>query len=231
MGERVDQPRLGTRKLHAAIRAQGVSYGRDRLFKLLRERGMLIRRKRRFQKTTYSKHSYAVAPNEFKHARITRPKQALVSDSTYIPLRRGFAYLFLVTDAFSRKILGYHLSKDLTHYSALLAVDMAVQELESTDGVIHHSDRGCQYCCHQYLDYLRSYGMTPSMTDESHCYQNALAERVNGILKDEFDLDATFADFAEAKGAVDKAIQIYNSRRMHGSLNLRTPDQVHALAA
>ena len=108
---------------------------------------------------------------------------------------------------------------------------MALNSMTVTDGVIHHSDRGCQYCCHQYLAYLASYGVVSSMTDESHCYQNALAERVNGILKDEFDLDAVFETFQDAKSATDRAIRIYNSKRLHWSLGLKTPNQVHALAA
>lgn len=213
------------------LQSAGLPFGRDRLFKLLRERDLLIRPKRRFQRTTYSRHSYAVAPNRLKEATITRPEQALVSDCTYISLRRDFAYLFLVTDLCSRKILGYHLSRDLSHYSALLAVDAALGKLKVTKGVIHHSDRGCQYCCHQYLEHLASYGVVPSMTDESHCYQNAVAERVNGILKNEFDLDSSFETFEEAKSAVDRAIGIYNSKRLHWSLKLKTPDERHALAA
>ena len=232
---RKDEPRTGTRKLHHRIQPQlqgeGMSFGRDKLFSVLKEGNLLISRKKRYQRTTYSNHSYAVAPNRIKELQIERCNQVLVSDITYIHLARGFAYLFLVTDAFSRKILGYHLSHDLTHHSALLALDMARKTMDNPSGVVHHSDRGCQYCCHEYLDYLRYYEMQSSMTDSLHCYQNAIAERVNGILKLELNLDAVFPDFKHAKSSVAHAIHIYNSKRTHWSLDLRTPDQVYDRAA
>ena len=188
-------------------------------------------RKKRYQRTTYSQHSYAVAPNRVKGVKISHPNQVLVSDITYLALPRGFAYLFLVTDAFSRKILGYHVSRDLSHHSALLALDMAVQKIPDPSQMIHHSDRGCQYCCHEFLKYMRSYQIQSSMTDENHCYQNAIAERVNGILKDEFNLDRTFHNFRDASESVTRSIAIYNSQRTHWSLNLATPDEVYNLAA
>ena len=174
---RADEPRTGTRKLHhrilPALVAKGLGVGRDALFTLLRAENMLVQRKKRFERTTYSNHQYVVAPNRLKEMTVTAPNQALVSDITYIRLRKGFAYLFLVTDAYSRRIVGYHLSRDLGHHFALLALKRAVQQMGSTDGVVHHSDRGCQYCCHEYLRALASLGMIPSMTDECHCYQNA----------------------------------------------------------
>lgn len=233
--ERVEQPRVGTRKLHRHIQPQlkraGFPVGRDKLFEILREEQLLVQPKRRFSKTTYSRHRYAVAPNLVKNLEITGCNQVWVSDITYIRIRDGFAYLFLVTDAYSRKVIGYHLSRDLTHYSALLALDMAVITAGDVSGTIHHSDRGCQYCCHEYLRFLRQRGMDSSMTDESHCYQNAIAERLNGILKDEFNLDAHFASFDHALNAVRLAINTYCNKRFHCSLNLRTPQEVYALAA
>lgn len=232
---RVDEPRTGTRKVHHRISPKlaklGLSFGRDKLFSLLKEELMLIKPKKSYSRTTYSKHGYAVAPNRLKSSSIEGPEEALVSDITYLRLKRGFAYLFLVTDAFSRKILGYHLSKDLSHYSAVLALEMAIDSLSDSRGVIHHSDRGSQYCCHEFLSFLGEHGIVPSMTDESHCYQNAIAERVNGILKDEFFLDATFTNFEEAQQTVQKAIEIYNNKRTHWSLGLKTPAQVHREAA
>lgn len=218
------EPRIGTRKIHHRLNR---SLGRDKLFGLLKSENLLIFPKKRYRRTTYSKHSYAVAPNLIKELKVERPKQVLVSDITYITLARGFAYLFLVTDLYSRKIVGHHLSRDLSHHSALLALSKA--DLEGV--CIHHSDRGCQYCCHEYLDYLKSYRIKASMTDESHCYQNAVAERVNGILKLEFNLDSVFGDFKTAKEATEKAIEIYNSKRTHWSLNLKTPREVYELAA
>lgn len=232
---RKNEPRTGTRKLHHRIQPKlhlvGKSIGRDKLFETLRDEEMLVKPKKRFQKTTYSKHSYAVAPNRMKEAIITKPNQAFVSDITYLTLTKGFAYLFLVTDAYSRKIIGYHLSRDLTHYSALLALTMALAKVNNSSNILHHSDRGCQYCCHEFLNSLAAHGMLSSMTDESHCYQNAIAERVNGILKDEFHLDAVFSSFQEAKNIVEHAIFIYNSKRTHWSLKLQTPEEVYAQAA
>ena len=232
---RVDEPRTGTRKLHHRIsphlKTLGVSVGRDKLFDVLRKESMLVQRKRRYERTTYSKHGYVVAPNRLKNIRIESSGEALVSDITYIRLKHRFAYLFLVTDAYSRKIVGFHLSRDLSHYSAILALKMAIESLLDARGVIYHSDRGCQYCCHEFLSVLGEHGMAPSMTDESHCYQNAIAERVNGILKDEFNLDATFLNIEEAQQAVRHAVSIYNNKRTHWSLKLKTPAQVHQEAA
>ena len=227
---RVDQPRVGTRKLHDFL--PGNLIGRDKLFDLLRDTRRLVKRKKSFSKTTYSNHGYAVAPNRVKELEVTAPKQVIVSDITYIRMaRKELAYLFLVTDRFSRQIMGYHLSRDLTHHSALLALDNAVQRMGDVTGTIHHSDRGCQYCCHEYLRYLDDKQMLASMTDESHCYQNAVAERVNGILKDEFNLDAVFDTFDQMQQAVARAIIVYNTKRTHWSLNLRTPQEVYEQAA
>lgn len=227
---RVDQPRVGTRKLHHALPPKLV--GRDALFDILREEDKLVRPKKSFTKTTHSRHRYVVAPNRVKELSVTAPKQVLVSDITYLRMsRKEFAYLFLVTDRFSRQIMGYHLSRDLSHYSALLALDNAVEKMGNVEGTIHHSDRGCQYCCHEYLRYLAENKMLPSMTDESHCYQNAVAERVNGILKDEFDLDAVFDNFDQMRRAVARAIFTYNTKRTHWSLNLKTPQEVYEQAA
>lgn len=229
---RFDEPRVGTRKLHDRLIKSGTVVGRDCLFSLLRKTARLIKPKKSFVKTTYSQHDYAVAPNRIKELVVSAPKQVLVSDITYIRMAKGrFAYLFLVTDKFSRRIVGYHVSRDLTHYSALLALDNAIRVMGDVTGTIHHSDRGCQYCCHEFLKYLRDHKMLSSMTDESHCYQNAIAERVNGILKDEFNLDAVFESFKDLQLSVAKAIFVYNSKRTHWSLGLKTPEQVYKEAA
>lgn len=192
---------------------------------------MLVERKKSYHKTTYSDHDYAIAPNRIKGLEINQSNQVFVSDITYLTLKGRFAYLFLVTDAFSRKIVGFHLSFDLTHHSALLALEMALSSIKDPTGIICHSDRGCQYCCHEFLKYLNENKMLSSMTDASHCYQNAIAERVNGILKDEFNLDAVFENFAQAHRAVVKAIVIYNTKRGHWSLGLKTPQAVYSKAA
>lgn len=236
-GIRKDQPRVGTRKLHDELKPTFVKgripIGRDKLFDVLRDADQLIKPKKSFVKTTYSKHSYAVARNRLKRRKAEpRPGKVVVSDITYLRLEHGkFAYLFLVTDLGGRKILGYHVSRDLTHHSACIALERAARAMPKTKGVIHHSDRGCQYCCHEYLARLEHHEMLASMTDENHCYQNAVAERVNGILKDEFNLDAVFKTFDDVKAAVHKAVHVYNTKRRHFSLNLRTPEEVYAKAA
>ncbi len=159
--ERKEQKRIGTKKLHATIEAKikagNYSYGRDRLFSLLRQYGLLIKPKKRFKKTTYSNHAYAVAPNRVKDLVIDRPNQVFVCDITYVSLRSGFAYLSLVTDAYSRKIVGHHFSRDLSHYSASMALHKALKCVKNTHEIICHSDRGCQYCCHQYIAQLNRY--------------------------------------------------------------------------
>jgi transposase InsO family protein len=230
--ERVAQPRVGTRKLQTHLARAGVAVGRDRLFRWLREHRALVPRKRRGTFTTYSRHSYAVAPNRLKDATITGPGQAVVSDITYLRLARdGFAYLFLTTDVYSRRIVGWHLGRDLSHHSALQALYRTIATLGTTAGVLHHSDRGSQYCCHDFLQALAAARLIPSMTDANHCYQNAIAERLNGILKNEFDLDQLFPTLAEAQHAVAQAIDTYNRRRLHGSLALQTPVQIFHQAA
>ena len=230
---RAYEPRIGVRKLQDRLKKLHYSVGRDWLFSLLRKHRMLVPPpKKAYHKTTYSRHQYVVAPNVLKQSVITAPKQALVSDITYLWVKGTKpVYLFLVSDLYSRKILGYHVSKDMTHYSALLALDRAVHTMGDVTGTIHHSDRGSQYCCHEYTKYLRSKTMIASMTDESHCYQNAIAERINGILKIDLALDQIFESFQSLKSAVKQAIKVYNSIRTHWSLNLKTPDQVYSAAA
>jgi transposase InsO family protein len=235
---RQEMPRLGTRKLVNRLLAEyDVTVGRDHLFDLLREKGQLVKPKKRFEKTTYSHHGYAVAANRIKELEITRPNQVLVSDCTYIRLAgREFAYLFLVSDAYTRRIVGYHVSRDLSHYSAVIALSKAAAWMKATQGVmpvevIHHSDRGCQYCCHEYLATLKSHGIVSSMTDADHCYQNAIAERINGILKDEFNLDAVFPTMNHLWTTVNHAVEVYNTKRPHWSLGLRTPQEMYEQAA
>lgn len=230
--ERREQPRVGTRKLQRHLATTGVPVGRDQLFAWLREADALVRPKRRGTFTTYSRHGYAVAPNRLKDATITGPGQAVVSDITYLRLARdGFAYLFLTTDVYSRHIVGWHVGRDLSHHSALQTLQHALAALPAREGVLHHSDRGSQYCCHDFLRALAAERLLPSMTDANHCYQNAIAERVNGILKQEFDLDAVFPSLAHAQHAVARAIHTYNTRRLHGSLQYRTPAEVFYQAA
>jgi putative transposase len=231
---RLEQPSAGIKKLQVDINIRLVEQehnpiGRDRLFEIAARNGLLVaRRKSRQPVTTYSKHGYAVQPNRIKDEVPTAPGQILVADITYLSLCGGqHAYLSLVTDKYSRYIVGYYLSKNLSNEGALKAIEMASKNLPRDAKAICHSDRGVQYCCHDYLDKLNELGIISSMTDADHCAQNALAERVNGILKSEFYLDITFNNFAIAQRAVDNAIRIYNTRRRHWSLKLRTPADVH----
>lgn len=224
------QPRIGTMKLHGII-GKECNVGRDKLNEILKEKGMLVKRRKKGSKTTYSNHGYAVSPNMIKEMEVKRPNQVWVSDITYLSTAKNFIYLFLITDKYSRKIVGYELSDSLEHRYAIKALEKAVATNEIKSNLILHSDRGSQYCCHEYKRVLKKYDMISSMTDENHCYQNAIAERVNGILKDEFYLDICFASKEKARKAVDEAIEVYNMERPHRSLNMVTPDQVHRLAA
>lgn len=202
--------------------------GRDRLAKFCAKNGLQVtRRKSKKVQTTYSNHSYAVQPYLLPGVEVSGPRQVLVADITYIALHSGHAYLYLVTDAYSRMIVGYHLSKNLHHGGALEALKMALELIPNPKGVIHHSDRGCQYCCHDFLAEVNKWELRASMTDSDHCAQNALAERMNGILKAEFLLDAGFNSFDQAKLAVRDSVFNYNCLRIHGQLNGKTPEEVH----
>jgi putative transposase len=209
------------------LKREGIGMGRDRFFDVLRKNQMLLKRRKTAPRTTYSKHDYAVAPNCFKELEVNAPGEAVVADITYLRVKQAFVYLFLLTDAYSRKIVGWELSRNLHHDAAVRVVNQAVGAYEKCVGIVHHSDRGCQYCCHEFLKELKKHGMLGSMTDADHCAQNALAERVNGILKNEFYLDLTFQSYDQARRAVANAILLYNCRRPHLSLDYRTPDEVH----
>ena len=224
-------PRLGTRKLGHKIapllRVQGVTCGRDALFTLLRHRGLLIAPKRSYTKTTDSHHRFRCHPNRVKDApKPTTPNQLWVSDITYLPTRQGTVYLSLVTDAFSRRIAGHHVHPSLHTTGCLAALERAVCGASRAAGTIHHSDRGSQYASDAYQAALKKARLRCSMTDGYDCYQNALAERVNGILKDEF-LFVLPDNLAQARLLVDQAVHLYNEERPHLALNYLTPNQVH----
>lgn len=228
---RREQPRIGTKKLQKIINeGNKEKIGRDKLNKLLKGRRMLVVKRKSGTKTTYSKHEYAVSPNRLRGEKVDRPNQVFVGDITYMRERGHFLYLFLITDLYSRKIVGYNLSKNLEHENAIEALERATKGLE-TSGIIFHSDRGSQYCCHAYKKKLREKDMLSSMTDENHCYQNAVAERVNGILKDEFYLDMVFKSFKEALNMVKKVVNVYNTKRPHRALGLECPAEVYAKVA
>jgi putative transposase len=226
--------RMGGKKLYKLLKpamdGAGIKMGRDKFFELLARNGLLIRRKRKYIYTTDSYHHFRVYKNLLKHQLLTKANQAWVSDITYIRTAKDFFYLFLITDKFSRKIVGWHLSDSLKVSGAVDALKMAIKQCSQTDGVIHHSDRGIQYCCKDYVKLLNKAGMQISMTEENHCYENATAERVNGILKQEYGLDGTFISGQIATKAVREAIWLYNMERPHWSLNMATPEQIHMVA-
>lgn len=226
--ERHLHPRIGTRKLRYLLSQQGIAVGRDRLFRLLRSHDLLILRKRRGTVTTDSRHGFRTYRNELVLANITGPHQGWVNDITYIRVGRSFAYLSLITDVFSRKVIGYYLSPNLSHIGVRKALQKALRQLPPGCLPIHHSDRGIQYCCHAYTEDLIRFGAIISMTEVNHCYENAIAERLNGILKYEYGLNADFARFAEAAHAVSEAIRLYNERRPHLALGMQTPSAVHS---
>jgi putative transposase len=220
-------PYMGVRKLRHVLALEGAVIGRDRFFDLLRREGLLVGRKRRYARTTDSGHGFRVYPNRLKELELKRPGQVWVSDITYVRTQSGFRYLSLITDAYSRKIVGWSLWKDLTIEGSLKALKMALKEAGKSQDTIHHSDRGVQYCSKAYVKKLLKAGMQISMTQDNHCYENAQAERVNGILKQEYGLYHTFKGTRQCRAAVEQAIWLYNHQRPHWALGFNTPQQVH----
>lgn len=226
--ERKDQPRVGTRKLFEALQnsfsAAHIKIGRDSLFDILREHNMLVKRKKVSCRTTNSYHRFYKYNNLVKDLKVIRPNQVWVSDITYIRTVKGFCYLALITDMYSRKIVGYDISDSLELTGCLRALQKALRKARPAVGLVHHSDRGIQYCSNQYVNELKKHKINISMTQENHCYENAVAERVNGILKDEFYLDQCFFSTEHACKAAKNAIKVYNSKRLHLSLGYKTPN-------
>jgi len=225
-------PRIGTRKLYALIKPelgrQEIKLGRDGLFSYLRQKGLLVKPKRSYIKTTNSKHWMRKHPNLLKTYQPVQAEDVFVSDITYVNSEQGTHYLSLTTDAYSRKIMGYELSNEMKASDVVKALNMTVKNRQYHHQAIHHSDRGLQYCSEDYQKVLQHNDIKPSMTDGYDCYQNALAERVNGILKQEFLLYRCNG-FEELKQLVDEAIYIYNEIRPHSSLGMKTPNQVHKM--
>lgn len=228
-------PREGTRKLMKALqedfKKNKLKVGRDQLFRILRENELLVKRKKYSSRTTNSYHRFYKYKNSIKDVAIERPNQVWAADITYIRTIKGFCYLALITDMYSRKIVGFDLSNSLELTGCVRALKKALYQNKGLKNLTHHSDRGIQYCSNVYPDELKRRKINISMTEENHCYENAMAERVNGILKDEFYLDQTFASVAEAQWATKNAIKLYNSKRLNLSLNYKIPNNVHKNAA
>lgn len=229
--ERKIMPRIGGRKLYELIRprlSEELYLGRDLFFDFLREKGFLIRKRRTRVKTTYSNHWLHKYPNLIKDFHPEQSHQLWVSDITYIETKEGFGYLSLVTDAYSRKIIGWHLGSTLEAKHTVTALQMAVKQLpKSIVNVIHHSDRGIQYCCSDYIKILSKHDFQISMTEHGDPRENAIAERVNGILKDEWLNRITIRTLAEATEELEHIIGIYNENRPHSSLDMNTPSYAH----
>lgn len=233
--KRSDNPRMGTRKLHyelqEAFDQYAIQLGRDRLFDLLRSKKLLIHPKKKWIQTTDSRHSLEVYENLIKELTATCSHQIWVADITYIRTAQGWIYLSLIMDLVSRKIVGFNMGDTLEANESIKALDMAIRQLPKNRFPIHHSDRGSQYCCHEYVSKLKERRLPVSMTEINHCAENCYAERVNGIIKGEYNLDLGFKTKEQARKATLHAIRMYNDHRPHNSLGMLKPSQVHQLAA
>ncbi|MGZ3762956.1 MAG: IS3 family transposase [Mucilaginibacter sp.] len=229
---RREQPRLGGRKLlyklDSFMASHEILMGRDAFFDLLRDQGLLVCKRRcRKPRTTFSYHHFHKYPNRITGFTPIAPNQLWVSDITYIRLNKKFAYLSLITDAYSRRIVGFNLCKTLEASGCILALKMAVKTNPfRSDGLLHHSDRGIQYCSNDYVAMLELHKIGISMTQSGDPLENAIAERVNGILKDEL-LKDQYELYSQAQPLVNEAIAVYNSKRPHSSIGMLTPDQAH----
>jgi putative transposase len=229
---RENQKRLGGRKLLEIVKQKipkEHQVGRDEFYSFLRRHGLLVRRRKYKAVTTDSFHWLHKYPNMIRELKPLRPNHIWVSDITYIKTGQGFVYLFLITDAYSRKIIGWHLSDNLGSDNAIQALYMAISQLPANiKETIHHSDRGIQYCSSKYVKLLGTHDIKIRMTENGDPYENAIAERVNGILKTEWLYDMHLHSFVQANVAIKEIIKIYNSQRPHSSLGMLTPNQAHS---
>ena len=231
--ERTVQPRLGGRKLlhllKPRLKTSGIQMGRDRFYEALRRERLLLKPLKAWTpRTTNSRHALPVFKNLAEEVLTTGSNQVWVSDLTYLRVSDRFLYLSLVMDRHSRKILGWHCDDSLEATGCLKSLQMALGSMPKGVKPIHHSDRGCQYACHEYVGMLLEHGLVISMTGEMHCYENAHAERLNGILKQEYGLGMPFRHKDQALRAVSEAVLLYNNRRPHEALNYQTPEAAHA---
>jgi len=223
-------PRIGTRKLHYLLNDQlkELKVGRDKLFSILKANHMIIYPKRSYHITTNSHHRFYKHKNLISDMLPTRPEQIWVTDITYIGRRNNHTYLALVTDAYSKKIMGYNLSNSLSAKGSIMALNMALKNRRyKNEPLIHHSDRGIQYCCDEYQNVIENNKLICSMTETYDPYANAVAERINGILKDEFRLEEYKLNIENMKLFVKESIEIYNTLRPHYSCYMHTPNEMH----
>lgn len=227
-------PRIGTGKLYQMIRkplqSNGIKMGRDRLHALLQDHGLTVRPKKRYARTTNSNHWMKKYPNLIKEVESTESEQIWVADITYILVNGDFNFLNLITDNYSKRIMGYCLHPTLEATGTIIALKQALlNRHKPANKLIHHSDRGTQYCCMDYVNLLQTAGISISMTENGDPYENPVAERVNGILKGDFELDKRFSSRSEALTAIDRSIRAYNELRPHMSCNMFTPNQAHEM--
>ena len=229
---RKDQARIGIEKLHLDMKEElekeNIKMGRDKLFTFARNNDLLVKRTKLYHITTDSKHNFRKAPNLIKHLLPSRAEQVFVTDITYIKLADKHAYLALVTDLYSKKIMGYSLDDNMRVGIVKEALQMAVNNcIHNRETIIHHSDRGLQYCCPDYSEFATPKGMILSTTEKYDPYENAVAERINGILKYEFGLIKTLPDLQTAKKMIRQSVELYNNNRRHRSLKMKTPNFAH----
>ena len=229
---RSDHPRIGGRKIYHLIKSdleqQRIKMGRDALFNLLASEHMLIRKRKRRHITTNSRHWYKKYPNLINGFAPNGPNQLWVSDITYIKTRHDYLYLFLITDAYSKKILGYRLSRDLGSRHAVKALQDAVVHVHKPNlKLIHHSDRGLQYCCKEYVNLLQDYSIKISMTENGDPLENPIAERINGILKQEYLNNELKNGINITEKLIQRVVDNYNTKRPHLSCDMMTPEQAH----
>jgi transposase InsO family protein len=230
--ERKLLPRIGTRKIHYLIKeelqAQELRWGRDKLFALMRYYGLQVRPRRRYVQTTMSKHWLRKWPNIIKGKKASDPNEIWVSDITYLKTEQGNCYLNMITDAWSRKIVGYAIADNMETENMIGALQMAVlQKNDLSKPTIHHSDRGLQYCSKEYESFSSKHNISLSMTENGDPYENALAERMNRTIKEEFGMDRILKTKEQAKILVQESIHLYNHKRPHLALKMKTPEQVH----
>lgn len=220
-------PKIGARKMKTMLSEKSLHIGRDHLFQLLSVNGLLVKKKNRKKYLSSSTNINKSYNNLLKNLVINRVDQVWVCDITYIRLLNKFCYLYLVTDYYSRKIVGYCVSDNLKAKNCLVALKMALKGAKNTKEIIHHSDHGVQYISHDYTEYLINKGFKISYTGENHCYDNAVAERVNNTLKHEFGLANVFKSIGIFKEACIDSINIYNNYRPHNALNSNVPENVY----
>lgn len=230
--ERKIAKRLGAKKLLSILRAEllshGIQIGNQKFLDILRANELLVRRKSRKPKLTDSRHQLPTYPNKARNLQILESEILWVSDITYIKVFDSFCYLFLITDAYSRKVMGYNFSRRMTAKCCVAALEHALENRSYPErDLLHHSDRGSQYCAAEYIEVLNKNRMEISMTENGDPLENPLAERMNRTFKDTFGLDENFLTYEQAKAQIDLAIQYYNERLPHSSIDLQTPNEAH----